>query len=91
MTIYLATFDMKAMSHDYAALYEHLQVIDAHQAQSSAWMIEAESTIIELSNHLLALMDKDDSLLIIEITKSTHWAATHLSEQTGEWLIKRRP
>jgi hypothetical protein len=91
MAIYFAAFDMKAMSHDYSALYSDLQAIDAHQAQASAWMIESDLAMLELSNHLLAFMHKDDSLLLVETASSTRWAATHLAEKTGEWLQKRRP
>jgi hypothetical protein len=44
-----------------------------------------------LSERLLGFLDKDDSLLLIEVAPSTAWAATHLVEQTGEWLKQRRP
>lgn len=91
MAIYLASFDMKAVDHDYGILYAHLNAIDAHQAQSSAWLVESTETLLVLSDHLLAYLHKDDSLFLVEVAPSTAWAATHLTEQTGEWLKRRRP
>lgn len=91
MTIYLASFDIKSVAHDYSFLYDDLKKIDAHQAQASVWMIESEMVLQDLSLHLLAFLHQDDSLLLVEMGPSTHWAATHLTQQTGEWLQKRRP
>ncbi|MCJ2133994.1 hypothetical protein MKK69_07930 [Methylobacterium sp. J-026] len=91
MAIYLASFDMRAVGHDYSVLYGHLSAIDAHQAQSCAWLIESAETLRDLSESLLGYLHKDDSLLLIEVAPSTAWAATHLSEQTGEWLKRKRP
>lgn len=91
MAIYLASFDLRAVGHDYGVLYGHLSTIDAHQAQSSAWLIESSDTLRTLSNRLLGFLHADDSLLLIEVAPTTAWAATHLAEQTGEWLKRRRP
>ena len=91
MAIYLASIDLKTVGRDYGVLYAYLKTIDAHQAQASAWLIETVEPLRVLSDHLLGFLDGNDSLLLIEVAPTTAWAATHLVEQTGEWLKQRRP
>lgn len=71
MTIYLASVDVRASDHDYSTLYAHLHAIEAHQAQSSAWLIESRESLRGLSDQLLRFLDKNNSLFVIEIAPTT--------------------
>ncbi|WP_336488105.1 hypothetical protein [Methylobacterium nigriterrae] len=91
MAIYFASFDMKAMAHDYSGLLRHLSQIGAHRAQSSAWLIDSDREVKVLSDCLLGFLDRGDSLFLLEVQSTTPWAATRLAPGTGEWLKQRRP
>jgi hypothetical protein len=91
MPIYLVTYDMRDMSHDYEALVRTLREGHGHQAQPTAWLIESPKGLNALSTGLLALMAKTDSLFVVEIAPGTPWAATRLDDGAGEWLKSRRP
>lgn len=91
MAIYFVSLDMRAVQHNYGPLYERLRALEAHQAQSTAWLIESSAPIHELSEGLRGYLDPGDGLFLIEMTASTGWAATHAKEGTGVWLKQRRP
>ncbi|GJD86456.1 hypothetical protein [Methylobacterium haplocladii] len=91
MAIYLATFDLQAIEHDYSTLYSKLKSLGAHQAQATTWFIESDVPMLSLSDTFLGAMDGSDSLLLVAISPSTAWAATRLSGLTGEWLQRVRP
>lgn len=91
MPIFLASFDFKSSAHDYSILYNSLGKMDAHQAQTTAWLINSAGDVKYITQKLLKLIDKIDSLFVIEISPKTRWTATHLEHETGEWLKHVRP
>lgn len=91
MSIYLASFDLKSPSHNYSTLYGALEQIGAHHAQTTTWIIDENDDARAVTKRLLGLVDKDDSLFLIEISPKTRWTATHLEHETGEWLKQLRP
>jgi hypothetical protein len=91
MAIYFVSLDMRSVQHDYGPFYARLRALDAHQAQSTAWLIESPLPLQELSDDLRAYLDPGDGLFLIVMTAGTGWAATHAEHDTGLWLKQRRP
>lgn len=91
MAIYFVSLDMRSVQHDYGPLYARLRTLDAHQAQSTAWLIESPLPLTELRDDLRAYLDPGDGLFLIVMTAGTGWSATHAEHDTGLWLKERRP
>lgn len=91
MRIYNVNCDLKSLDHDYGPLYSLLDNIGAHQATATSWFIETGLPISDVSNQILNVMGRSDSLFVVEITAATAWAATRLVGTTGLWLKKVRP
>ncbi|MFE1601550.1 hypothetical protein [Methylobacterium sp. ID0610] len=91
MAIYLVSFDLRTVSHDYEHLYRALVEMSGKESHPTAWLVESNLPLREISSQLLGYVTREDGLLVVEITPATPWAATRLKGGTGEWLKAKRP
>jgi len=85
MYLYLVSYDLKVPGRNYEGVISVLKSSLAwwHYLEST-WIIRTNLTIDEWNNKLLSQMDKNDSLLIIDVTGKPRngW----LNKKAWEWL-----
>lgn len=85
MYLYLISYDLKVPGRNYEGVISALKSAPAwwHYLEST-WIIRTELTIAAWNDKLISQMDKNDSLLIIDVTGKPRngW----LSKKAWEWL-----
>jgi hypothetical protein len=86
--IYYISYDL-IREKDYSALIDAIKKIGPwwHQTRSG-WMVVADSTSVQLRNHLKTFMDNDDKLFIVRIN-SQDWAGAGFTSAEYQWLRDR--
>lgn len=88
MTAFSITYDLTAPGRDYEGLYEAIKKHGTwwHYLEST-WLISTNKTASQIWSDLSQYIDKDDSLLIIEVrnnvsgwlpNKAWEWIHTHV-------------
>jgi len=86
---YAINYDLSAPNRDYAGLYEAIKSYSGwwHYLEST-WLIATESTPSQIWEKFRPHIDKNDSLLIIEVRDNTSgW----LQKEAWEWIHKNVP
>ena len=91
MPIYLVSCALRGISHNYQPLWSALEKAGAKCALESTWLLEADLDINQITNVLLPFLEPDDSLFVTEIPPGARWSATRLTDESGPWLMERRP
>lgn len=90
MNCFLVSYDLLTKTRDYGPLYAKLKEFGAwwHHLES-VWIITTEQGIKEVSDQLKALMDDQDSLLVVDISGRSRrgW----LTERAWNWLNRNHP
>lgn len=85
MSLILVTYDLKVPGKDYKSLYEALKTASGwwHHLEST-WILSTNDTVQEWTDRLTSLLDKNDRLLVVDITKQVRngW----LTSQAWDWL-----
>lgn len=87
MTVYVVSYDLRAPKRDYQPLYERLAAWRAVRALESVWLIEAESSALQVGVDLRNHIDKDDGLLVTPVSGRTAWSA--IEPEAAEFLRNR--
>ena len=69
--IFLITYDLKIPGQDYTKLYEGIKDLGEYiHPLESTWFVRVEDNHVaaDINNRLHALMDKNDSLFVVDIT-----------------------
>jgi hypothetical protein len=85
--ILLITYDLNKAGQNYDALYEQIKTAPAWiHLLDSTWLIRTSETPQKWSDKLMAVMDKNDRLFVVDITKQSHqgW----LSKDRWDWITK---
>ena len=91
MAVYVISYDLRAPGRNYEGLYTELHRIDAVRALESVWFLSVNQGAIALREALLSYMDKNDGLMVIEITNDADWAIARVSAVSTNWLLRNRP
>ncbi len=85
MYLYLISYDLKMPGRNYEGVATALKgALSWWHYLESTWIIRTSLTIEEWNNRLLSQVDKNDSLLIIDVTDKRHngW----LNKKAWEWI-----
>jgi len=85
MYLYLVSYDLKAPGRNYEGVFGVLKsALSWWHYLESTWIIRTSLSIDEWNNKLLAQIDKNDSLLIINVTGMARngW----LDKKAWEWI-----
>ncbi|MBR6588120.1 MAG: hypothetical protein IKK82_11960 [Kiritimatiellae bacterium] len=85
MYLYLVSYDLKAPGRNYEGVFGVLKsALSWWHYLESTWIIRTSLTIDEWNDKLLAQIDRNDSLLIIDVTGKTRngW----LNKKAWEWI-----
>ncbi len=68
MKNYLITYDLNVPWHDYNSLYNEIKRYPCIHALESVWFVKSNGSASDISTHLVKFMDKNDRLIVSEIT-----------------------
>lgn len=85
MALYVVSYDLHKV-RDYGPLIQALQGAGAIRALESFWLIDIAQTAAGLRDALRALVDDDDSLVVLELKPGSGWATRLPRPGTVEWL-----
>lgn len=91
MEIFAVCCDCNSREHNDAPFLATLATLGAQHSLQTLWLFKSPLSAREVTDKLLALLGEGDRLLVIEIGPRTRWAATHLDDAAGPWLLSRRP
>lgn len=85
MSAVLITYDLNEPGQNYEKLYDKIKTFGAwwHHLDS-AWIIDTNLTVADISEKLRAVMDDSDSVLVLNITGDSY--AGWLSQDAWNWL-----
>lgn len=84
MTVYCVSYDLNKSGQDYSGLYDALKSYnDWWHYLDSTWLVETNQSAYQVFSKLQPHIDKNDTLLIIEVTANySGW----FSEEAWEWI-----
>lgn len=91
MAVYLLSYDLRRPGQNYQALYDELRSLDGVRVLESVWLLDVPQTAIQLRDAVESYLDRNDGVLVLEITPSADWAYSNLIRATGLWLRRKRP
>lgn len=83
MAIYIVTYDLNAPGQDYTPLIDEIKKYTHCKCLKSAFFIDTKEDAATIRDKLMKLIDKNDSLYVMELKK--HWAANRTMTCT-DWL-----
>ncbi|WP_399632738.1 hypothetical protein [Sporosarcina sp. SG10008] len=72
MAVYSVTYDLRKEGQDYSGLIKALDSLTSHKYQQSAWLVKSPLTAQDVYNSLSSFIDKNDWLLVIEVTNNKY-------------------
>lgn len=83
MSLFVITYDLRKQ-RTYQKLYDELFNLKAFCVLESVFLIELESTALEVKEHFKSYIDDDDGLLVVEFDKRP--AELMCNQGTINWL-----
>lgn len=85
MPVYVISYDLNKPGQNYQALYQRIKGIGTwcHPVDST-WYVVSNSSALQITNHLLPVIDKSDSLIVSDVGKDT--AFFNLPKEVQNWL-----
>ena len=88
MALFCISYDL-VKGKDYPALWAELDRMGGHKALESFYLVDLNSTVIEVRDHLKSFVDDDDKLMVIEFSKKPHFIKAKAG--TNDWIAKHFP
>lgn len=91
MAVYQINYDLRKQ-RNYAPLYERLEGYSMWcRPLESCWVISTTQSVTQVRDHLRAVMDHDDGLLVTRLSGEAAWVniAPKVSEYLKEMLEKK--
>ena len=85
MPAYLVAYDLIKRGQDYPAITTAITSFSHHMhLQGSVWVVVAEESAYDVSERLKEALDKNDKLIVAELTRNSVW--THYPLETSYQL-----
>lgn len=85
MKNHLISYDLHVV-RNYTALIKLLTEAGATRVHKSVWFLRTPADASVVRNSLLTTMDKDDSLLVVEMQPGSDWATRLVPPAASNWL-----
>ena len=83
MAAYLVTYDLNSPGQDYDALYARIKSYKWAKITESSWAVSTSQTAVQVRDHLWAVMDANDKLLVSRMGASAWYG---LPDDVTQWL-----
>jgi hypothetical protein len=87
MTVYTVSYDLHRQ-RDYHPIWASLQALSAKRLLESLWLVNSNSTAIQLRDHLQQSLDGDDSIVVIQVPAGSLWATTR-AQPDGVQMLRQ--
>src|SRR6476620_4497001 len=86
MAQYLIAYDLRRPEYEYGGLFDAIKAAGSTHwhSMNSTWIVVSTQSALHITNALWARMNKNDKLLVIEVTDKAAWAG--FNENSSEWL-----
>lgn len=85
MRTYLISYDLRQPGRNYDELYEAIKAVGSWwSCLESVWIVKSEFSAIQIRDHLTPKIDRNDKLLIAELTGQAAWFG--FNDQCSSWL-----
>lgn len=91
MAVFMLSYDLRRPGQNYQALYDELKRQDSVRVLESVWLLDVPQTAAQLRDAVASYLDRNDGVLVIEITQSAAWAYTNLIGTSGSWIKRKLP
>lgn len=85
MTKYLLTYDLHNR-RDYAGLWRLMAAWSAIRLTESLWVATLNGSAEVIRNHMLAQLDADDTVAVVELKHGADWATMRVPPAALAWL-----
>jgi len=85
MKLYQITYDLRKQ-RDYRSLHDCIKGYGAWcKPLESTWVIATSQTAVQVREHLMSVMDRDDGLLVTRLQGESAWYG--VGTQVSDWLV----
>jgi hypothetical protein len=84
MAIYIVSYDLKQPGQVYEPVWEYFKKFNRCKPLESLYLIETSKSAGQVRDDIHALIDRNDKLLVIQVTHSADWAGAKFG--CGNWL-----
>lgn len=86
MKSYLITFDLNKEGQDYEAIIKRIEGLGAYRkCLKNTWVVKTSWTAPQICDYLIKQLDKNDSVLVVELTGNASWSS-NLGDSITNWL-----
>jgi hypothetical protein len=86
MAYFVISYDLHKAKH-YQPVWDQLEEWGATRALESLWLAHLDGTAAQVRDALKALVDDDDSIVVIELEQGSGWGVKK-APLAGAWLKK---
>lgn len=90
LAIFCVSYDCHKVRDD-QAFRTALEEAGGVRLLDSLWLISLDWTAVELRDAVMAHLDSDESLVVLELDPSKTWATARAREEGTEWLRQNIP
>jgi hypothetical protein len=72
--VYLVSYDLITPGQENPALIDQIKAFGGVRVLASTWLLVSDQPAVEIREQLDAVMDRNDRLLVIEVTRHAAWA-----------------
>lgn len=91
MAVFMLSYDLRQPGRNYQALHNELKRLDSVRILESVWLLDVPQTASQLRDAVASYLDRNDGVLVVEITSSAMWAYINPIGSSGAWLQRKRP
>jgi hypothetical protein len=91
MAVYMLSYDLRQPGRNYRDLYDELRRLDGVRVLESVWLVDVTQTAMQVRDAVETYLDRNDGVLVLEITQFADWAYSNLIGSSGLWLQRKRP
>ena len=85
MKLHLICYDFH-IDRNYSPLWDKLRQMRAVRLQKSVWFLESEFSAEELKVIVCSMIDRDDTVAVVELKPGSGWATINVNARANEWL-----
>lgn len=85
MASFILTYDAQS-GRNYDDLYAAMAEYSGVRLAESVWGLELNNTPGEVRAWARALLDDDDTIVVVQLRPEISWASRHASSEAVEWL-----
>lgn len=88
MAFYAVSYDLHNQ-RNYPPVWAKLESWGATRILETLWLLDSTLSAVQIRDALVAIVDNDDSIVVVEIKSGSCWAAIRSKEKGVAWLRQK--